>query len=118
MEIKDIAQRLAVLCREGKFEQAQRELYSDKATSTEPAHAPGPRTVEGIDQIIAKGDQFQSMIETYHGGYVSEPLIAGNHISLGMGMDLTMKGQGRQNWEEVCVYEVKDGKIVSEQFFY
>jgi hypothetical protein len=27
-----------------------------------------------------------------------------------------MKGQGRMQMAELCVYEVKDGKIVSEQF--
>jgi len=32
-------------------------------------------------------------------------------------MDVTMKGQGRQKLEEMCVYEVKDGKIASEHFF-
>jgi ketosteroid isomerase-like protein len=35
-----------------------------------------------------------------------------------MGMDVTMKGFGRMNMDEVCVFEVKDGKIVSEQFFF
>jgi hypothetical protein len=35
-----------------------------------------------------------------------------------MGMDCTMKGMGRQKLEEIAVYEVKDGKIVKEQFFY
>jgi hypothetical protein len=33
-------------------------------------------------------------------------------------MDVTMKGQGRMNMDEIAVYEVKDGKIVKEQFFY
>jgi hypothetical protein len=28
-----------------------------------------------------------------------------------------MKGMGRQLLEEICVYEVKDEKIVFEQFF-
>jgi len=28
-----------------------------------------------------------------------------------------MKGRPRANFEELCVYQVKDGKIVSEQFF-
>jgi hypothetical protein len=32
-------------------------------------------------------------------------------------MDVTMKGRGRVKLEEICAYEVKDGKIVSEQFF-
>jgi len=29
-----------------------------------------------------------------------------------------MKGQPREKSEEICLYEVKDGKIVREQFFY
>ncbi len=28
-----------------------------------------------------------------------------------------MKGQGRMNMTELCVYQVKDGKVISEQFF-
>ena len=47
-----------------------------------------------------------------------EPLVGGNHISLAMGMDVSMKGMGRMKMDEVVVYEVKDGKIVKEQFFY
>jgi len=35
-----------------------------------------------------------------------------------MGMDITMKGQSRMQMDEVAVYEVKDGKIVTEQFFF
>jgi predicted ester cyclase len=31
-------------------------------------------------------------------------------------MDLTMNGQ-RMNSPEICIYQVKDGKIVSEEFF-
>jgi len=33
-------------------------------------------------------------------------------------LDATMKGMGRMKLEEICVFEVKDGKIISEQFFY
>jgi hypothetical protein len=35
-----------------------------------------------------------------------------------MGMDVTMKGMGRMKMDEVAVYEVKNGKIVKEQFFF
>jgi hypothetical protein len=58
------------------------------------------------------------MVEEVHGGWVSEPLVAGNHIAFGMGMDVTMKGKGRTKMDEIAVYEVKDGRIVKEQFFY
>ncbi len=33
-----------------------------------------------------------------------------------MQLDVTMKGHGRMNLDELCLYEVKEGKIVSEQF--
>jgi predicted ester cyclase len=44
--------------------------------------------------------------------------VAGDYFSIAWMMDITMKGQGRVKMEEVCVYKVKDGKIVWEQFFY
>jgi len=53
-----------------------------------------------------------------HGGYSNEPIVAGNHFAVLMGMDVTMKGAGRMKMDEIAVYEVKDGKIVKEQFFY
>ncbi len=57
------------------------------------------------------------MLEKVHGCTASAPLIAGNSFALTLAMDVTMKGRGRVKLEEVCVYEVKDGKVVSEQFF-
>ena len=53
-----------------------------------------------------------------HGGYASETVVAGNHIAFAMGMDATFKGKGRQKINEIVLYEVKDGKIVKEQFFF
>jgi hypothetical protein len=35
-----------------------------------------------------------------------------------MEFDCTIKKRGRQKMAEVCVFEVKNGKIVSEQYFY
>jgi hypothetical protein len=32
--------------------------------------------------------------------------------------NVTIKGQGRMQMDEVAVYEVRDGKIMKEQFFY
>jgi limonene-1,2-epoxide hydrolase len=41
---------------------------------------------------------------------------AGTSFACAMQLDVTIKGQGRMNLNELCVYEVKDGKIISEQF--
>ena len=65
-----------------------------------------------------KGKQFGEMVEEMHGGYSHPAQVAGNHFAVAMGMDVTMKGQGRMKMDEIAVYEVKEGKIVKEQFFY
>ena len=61
---------------------------------------------------------FQNMIEESHGGYLTKPLVAGTHFAVGMAIDVTMKGSGRMKMDEIAVYEVKDGKIVKEQFLF
>jgi hypothetical protein len=118
MSVKEIADRLTELCRQGKYDTAQKELYSKDAESFEPAGSPGLQTVKGLDAIIEKGHQFQSMIEAVHSSTVSEPIIAGNTFAVAAVLDLTLKGMGRVPMEELAVYEVKDGKVVKEQFFY
>jgi SnoaL-like protein len=118
MTTQDVANRLHELFNEGKWQQAQEELFTSDAESVEPAKSQGMQSVKGLDAIKKKGDQFNDMVEEMHGGYVSDPIVAGNHIAFAMGMDCTYKGMGRQKMDEIAVYEVKDGKVVKEQFFY
>jgi hypothetical protein len=118
MSTQEIANRLVELCRQGNWEGAQVELFSSDAESMEPPHSQGLQSVKGLDAIKEKGHQFQNMVEATHGGYVSDPVIAGNRFAVAMGADVTMKGQGRMNMEEIAVYDVKDGKIVREQFIF
>lgn len=118
MTTQEVANRMSVLFKENKWQQVQEELYAPDCESIEPAHAQGLKSVKGIDAIIAKGKEFQSMIEEMHGGWVSDLIVGGNFITCGMGMDVTMKGMGRMKMDEVAVYEVKDGKIIKEQFFF
>lgn len=118
MTTQEVADRLYQLLEEGKWKEAQDELFSQDAKSVEPPNAPGLHTVEGLDNIKKKGEMFEAMVEEMHGGYTGKPVVAGNHFAIPMGMDATMKGAGRMNMEEIAVYEVKDGKIVKEHFFF
>ena len=118
MTTQDVADRLYELLEEGKWEQAQDELFSQNAKSIEPPNSPGLVSVEGLDNIKKKGQQFNEMVEEMHGGYTGKPIVAGNYVAVAMGMDATMKGAGRMKMDEIAVYEVKDGKIVREQFFF
>jgi SnoaL-like domain len=118
MTTQEVANRFNELAQTGQWDKIQDELYAENATSIEPAHAQGMQSVEGLPAIKEKGKQFQSAVEEMHGGYSNAPTVAGNHFSVAMGMDITMKGMGRMNMEEIAVYEVKEGKIVKEQFFF
>ncbi len=117
MKTSEIAQRLVELCREAKWEAAQRELYADEARSIEAAAGPVfPQETRGLAAIIEKGRKFDAMVEQLHTIAVSAPLVADHSFACTMRMDVTMKGQGRFDLTELCVYEVKDGKIVAERF--
>ena len=117
MTTQQVADRFYELSQQGAFDTIQTELYSKDAKSVEPANGPFIN-VEGIEAIIQKGKQFNETIAEMHGGYTSAPIVAGNFFSCTMGMDVTFKGELRTKFDEVAVYEVKDGKIVMEQFFF
>lgn len=120
MNTQAIAARLVELCRQGKYEQAQDELYADDAVSIEMDGLPPEmaRDTRGLEAIREKGRQFNAGIEAMHGGSVGDPIVTGNWFSLVMTMDATFKERGRVDMREICVYQVRDGKIVREQFFY
>ena len=118
MTTQEIAGRLVVLCRQGKFETAQKELFSKDVVSIEPYASPAfEKETKGLSAIIEKGHKFDKMVKETHKLEVSQPLIATNSFSCVMHMDVTMKEGGHMDMSELCVYEVKDGKIVKEMFF-
>jgi ketosteroid isomerase-like protein len=118
MTTQDVANRFYELSKQGNWEQIQKELYADNAVSIEPAHIPGPQKVDGKEAIKQKGERFAEMTEEMHGGYSNEPIVAGNFFAVAMGMEVTMKEMGRMKMEEIAVYEVRDGQIVKEHFFF
>jgi hypothetical protein len=113
-----IASEIYALALDNKFEQIQRLYFADDAKSIEAEEYGALVTVQGLDNIIAKGDAWQKEVEEVHGGYVLEPKVFGNYIFMEMGLDITMKGQPRMEMKEMVKYEVKEGKIISEEFFY
>jgi hypothetical protein len=117
MKTQEIADKLVAYCRQAKWEAAQKELYADDAVSIEPYETPAfAKETKGLPGILAKGEKFSAMIETLHSLTLSDAVVAGSSFACTMSMDVTMKGQSRMKMTELCVYDVKDGKIVSEQF--
>jgi hypothetical protein len=118
MKTSEVASRLVELCRENKWETAQKELYANDVISIEPHATPDfEKETKGLPAILEKGQKFQSLVEELHSLTVSDPLVAGNSFACTMRMDMKMKGKDRMDMTELCVYEVKDGKVVKEQFY-
>ena len=117
MNTQQIATRLVQLCRENKNIDAINELYSDDIISKEPKGSDREIT-KGKADIIAKNEEWVNSLQEVHSEDISEPLIADNFFCISMYFDATYKEHGRMAFTELCVYQVKDGKIVAEEFFY
>ncbi|THU41161.1 nuclear transport factor 2 family protein [Niastella caeni] len=118
MTTNQIANRLVELCRKGEFETAQKELFAEDVISIEPyATDAFKKETKGLPAIIEKGEKFQRMVDTMHKLEVSDPMVADNSFACTMHMDVTMKDKQHWDMTELCAYQVKDGKIVSEQFY-
>lgn len=117
MTTKEIAAKFHEYMQQGAFDKIYAELYSPSATSEEAPGSDWPKA-EGMEAIHEKGKKWAETIEEMHGGTTAEPVVAGNYFTCYMTMDFTPKGGPRTSMEEIGFYTVKDGKIVSEQFFY
>ncbi|MEN0053754.1 MAG: nuclear transport factor 2 family protein [Mucilaginibacter sp.] len=117
MNTQDVANKLIQLCREGKNVDAVDELYANDIVSYEPKGSDMEIT-EGKAAVINKNKLWFDMVEEIHGVTISEPIVSGNFFACAMDIDVTYKGMGRDTMNEICVYEVEDGKIISERFHY
>ncbi len=117
MSTQEIANQLVTYCRQGQGMKAVEELYHDQVTSVEMKGWP-MEIVNGIENIKKKHEMFAASVEEIHSNEVSDALVADNFFSCIMSFDATFKGRGRSKMTELCVYEVNDGKVIREQFFY
>ncbi len=85
--------------------------------SLEPHATPAfEKETKGLKAIHEKAEKWNSMVQEMHELTVSDPLIANNSFACTMRMNVTMKEGGKMDMTELCVYTIKDGKIISEEF--
>ncbi len=117
MKTQEIANNLVQWCKEGNYDRCYQELYSNNIVSLEQEWAEHSRA-EGMEAVAQKGKWWEETFEV-HNVEVSEPIVAANWFSVRFNMDTTHRPSGqRTNSEEIAVYQVQNGKIVKEQFFY
>ena len=117
MTTQEVATRFHEYMQQGAFEKIYNELYSPNATGEETPGSDWGKA-NGMNEIFEKGKKWGETVEEMHGGITAEPVVAGDYFTCYMTMDFTPKGGPRTNMSEIGLYRVKDGKIVSEQFFY
>jgi hypothetical protein len=121
MTTQEMANKYYELACQNKYIEIQHEFYGDNVISVEPEHAAlkGMQIVtKGKSALMAKGAAFREKRETLHSQSCSEPFITGDFFSVILKRDITFKDQSRVLLEEIAIFQVKEGKIISEQFFY
>ncbi len=119
MNTIDVGKKLVALCREGKFEECVKSLYSKDIVSVEAAAMPDmPREARGIEAVAAKGKWWEENHQV-HSATTEGPFPHDDRFAVHFVFDVTNKPSGkRMKMDEIALYTVKDGKIVREEFFY
>ena len=118
LSTQEIAERFHELAQQEKWFEIQDELFADNVRSVEPANSPYFKNEEGKQQVRRKGEDWVKRISDAHSRHTTNPLVAANHFVVSRQVDITVEEFGRIKIDELMLYEVKDGKIVLEQFFY
>ena len=115
---KEVAARFNELAKQEKWFEIQDELFADDVRSIDPPQSPYFGYAEGKSNVRKKGEEWVKRIEAAHKRYTTDPVVGGNHFAVGREVDITVNGIGRIQINEIMLYEVRDGQIISEQFFY
>lgn len=115
---EEVAARFSELAQQEKWFEIQDEFFADNVRSIEPSTAKFLSNAEGKAAVRKKGEEFVKRIEAVHSAHTSGPIVSGNHFAVARNKDITVQGLGRIKINQIMLYEVKNGQIVSEQFFY
>ena len=122
MDAKQVGERLVELCRKGGNLEAVSTLYDKDIVSVEAMSGPDmPAETRGIDAVQKKNEWW---LENHgvHSVNISGPFPHGDRFAVLYDYEITPKvgpkKDERVKMQEIAVYEVRDGKIVREEFFY
>jgi ketosteroid isomerase-like protein len=119
-QVREVADELVELCRQGKNLEAVDRFYSPDIVSTEAAEMGGmPRVVRGQAGVRAKNEAWVKDTKV-HSSELRGPFPHGeDQFAVYAQYEVTPKTTGKKmKMEEVGVYTVRNGKIVEERFFY
>ncbi len=114
-----VARELVALCSAGRNFDAIDKFYSPDIVSIEASGSEEmPAEMHGIDAIRGK-NQWWAENNEIHSAKVTGPFIGDRQFAVKYDFETTFKPSGqRMEMTEMALYDVADGKIVREQFFY
>jgi hypothetical protein len=118
MTTQEVAARFNELAQQEKWFEIQDEFFADNVRSIDPPNSSYFGYAEGKAAVRKKGEDFVKRIKEVHRLHTSEPIVTGNHFAVVREKEFTVEGHGRIQIHQIMLYEVKDGQIVLEQFFY
>ncbi|MBO9204790.1 MULTISPECIES: SnoaL-like domain-containing protein [Niastella] len=121
MTTQETAARYHELANQRNFIEIQDTLYDENVVCEEPEKAASMGMAiftNGREAIKAKGVARRATIETVHSYSCSEPIVAGEFFSVVLKQEITFKGKPRMALEEIGIFQVKNGMVIKEQFFY
>ena len=114
-----VARELVSLCNQRRNFDAIDRFYSPDIVSIEAVgNEEMPAEMHGIDAIRGK-NQWWVENNDVHSAKATGPFIGDGQFAVRFDYETTFKPTGqRQEMTEMALYDVADGKIVREQFFY
>ncbi|MEO1051586.1 MAG: nuclear transport factor 2 family protein [Bacteroidota bacterium] len=119
MTNQEIANRLHQLVKAGDYFTAYDELFDKDVVAKEPQlEAMGLGEVKGIDSVKDKVAKLGEGVAELISREMSTPIVTDKHIAFTNIVKAKLKDGGDFNLSEICLYEIQEGKIVSEEFIY
>jgi len=115
----DVGNRLVELYRAERYLAPVDELFADEVVSHEPVASGGIRSLHG--RLAVRGSHADWLASfRIHDAMIEGPYPHGDdRFAVRMKFEVTESDTGEQRTlDEVTVYEVREGKIVVEEFFY
>ena len=115
---QEVAARFEQLAQQEKWFEIQDELFAENVRSVEPPTAKNLKNAEGKAAVRKKAEDLIKQVVEVHSSSTIAPVVAGSHFAVGRRLEITVEDLGRMKMDEVMLYEVKNGQIILEQFFY
>ena len=117
MTTQELANDFVAMLKDRRDHEAGEKYNADDIVSYEAMDGPMAE-MRGKDALRQKGEWWVANHEV-HDGKVEGPYVNGDQFAVRFTYDVTVKETGkRMQMDEVGLYTVKDGKIVSERFLY